>query len=123
LDGDISLKIEIVATYLRISNEPTVVTNTTSSSPTLAVLEAVAEAERVDPLDLPPLYDAVDTDALESVFEPTPDGGVRIGRIEFPYHGYRIGIEWSADGTLAVEADHRTATGQGGRAVAETSLD
>ena len=32
------------------------------------VIEAVADAKGVDPLDLPPLYDSVDPDALDSLF-------------------------------------------------------
>ena len=33
-----------------------------------AVVDAVADAKGVDPLDLDPLYDTVDPDALDSIF-------------------------------------------------------
>lgn len=33
-----------------------------------AVVEAVADAKGVDPLDLDPLYDTIDPDALDSIF-------------------------------------------------------
>ncbi len=36
--------------------------------PTTAIIDAVAEAAGVDPLDLPPLFDLVDADALDQLF-------------------------------------------------------
>lgn len=59
-----------------------------------AVVEAVAEAEGVDPTELTPLYAAIDPDALESLFEPSlpsTDGRV-VGEIRFPYHGYEVRV-------------------------------
>lgn len=37
-------------------------------SPTKVVVEALAEAAETDPIDLPPLYEFVDTDALDQLF-------------------------------------------------------
>lgn len=37
-------------------------------SPSVAIVNAVAKAAGVDPLDLPPLYESVDTDALDNLF-------------------------------------------------------
>lgn len=96
---------------------------TNSSSPTLAVLEAVADAEDTDPLNLPPLYDAVDTDALEALFEPLPHGGTRTGRIEFTYHGYDVSVACAADGSVTVEAHHRSGRARSGQAEAQLSFD
>lgn len=98
-------------------------TTRTSPSATVAVLEAVADAENADPLDLPPLYLSVETDALESIFQPTPDGNTRAGRVEFTYHDYRVTVDCDADGTATVEAVHRSAEHRSGRAQAEISLD
>lgn len=98
-------------------------TTRTSPSATVAVLEAVADAENADALDLPPLYRAVETDALEAIFQPTPDGGTRSGRVEFTYHGYLVTVDCGADGTATVEAEHRSAEQRSGRATVELSLD
>lgn len=38
-------------------------------SPAEVIVEALASAADVDPLDLPPLYDFVDADALNALFE------------------------------------------------------
>lgn len=35
-----------------------------------AVVDALSQAEGVDPTELPPLYDVVDTDALNRLFDP-----------------------------------------------------
>lgn len=43
--------------------------STDAETPVLTIVEKVAEREGVDPVDLgPPLYDAIDTDALNRVF-------------------------------------------------------
>lgn len=64
------------------------------------VVEAVARAEGVDPLDLPvPLYDAIDPDALDALFQ-SGDAGVD-GYIEFVYYGYEVTV--TADGGVAVD--------------------
>lgn len=43
-------------------------------APSVAVVEAVAEATDVDPVNLPPLHDAIDTDALDTLFTDRADG-------------------------------------------------
>lgn len=55
-----------------------------------AVVETVASAEGVDPLDLEvPLYDAVDPDALDALFQ----SGIAVdGRVEFEYYGYDVTV-------------------------------
>lgn len=37
-------------------------------SPTEVIIEALAEAAEIDPMDLPPLYEFVDPDALDQLF-------------------------------------------------------
>ena len=55
------------------------------------VVEAVADAEDADPLDLKvPLYEAVDPDALDSLFRASDDGVE--GVIEFTYYGYQVRV-------------------------------
>lgn len=64
-----------------------------------AIVEAVADAEDVDPTELEiPLYAAVDPDALDALFRPGNHGVVRM---QFSYHGYRITVH--GDGQLHLE--------------------
>lgn len=67
------------------------------------ILEAVADQRGVDPLELQPLYEVVDPEALEAVFSSTVVGGNRGGRIEFTYAGCRITITAGADRAITVE--------------------
>lgn len=80
---------------------------TTTESPTglsEAVVEAVASAEGCDPVDLPVLYERIDPDALDKLFD-TPgrsDGrSSRPAHVRFTYHGYEVHAH--ADGRVSVE--------------------
>lgn len=56
-----------------------------------AVVDAVARREKVEPENLePPLYEAVDPDALDSLFE---DNHTSRGTISFMYKGYRVVVD------------------------------
>lgn len=65
------------------------------------IVTTVAEVTRTDPLQLPPLFDAVDPDALESLFAPTTTG-TRLGTIEFPYAGRTVTVEFDDGATITV---------------------
>jgi hypothetical protein len=52
-----------------------------------AVLTAVADRAGTEPAELPPLYDAVDVDALDALF-----GGGKPGRVSFGYAGYEVTV-------------------------------
>lgn len=67
----------------------------------LAVALVVADAEGVSPLELPPLYETIDPDALGAIFrhDTRPDVAVT-----FPYAGYTVVVRgddrislWRAD--------------------------
>lgn len=61
----------------------------------VVVVKAVADAERIDPLDLPaPLGDAVDPDALDVLFQ---NGS---GRVSFDYCGNEVTVD--AEGSVNV---------------------
>jgi hypothetical protein len=65
-----------------------------------AVVEAVAEAEGVSPMELqPPLHYSVDVDALDELFRPEKNatGGNLI--ISFVYAGYEVTVR---DGEIVV---------------------
>lgn len=54
------------------------------------VLQAVAEQEDVDPIDLPTLHDIIDPDALDALFCGRPTGQTEM--ISFSFAGYRITV-------------------------------
>ncbi|RQG98677.1 HalOD1 output domain-containing protein [Natrarchaeobius oligotrophus] len=58
-------------------------------TPVHAVIEAVAETTDSDPLDLPPLYEAVDPDALNTLFDG-PETGVWL---RFRYAGFGVAVD------------------------------
>lgn len=67
----------------------------TDGPPSHAVVRAVADADGVDPTDLPPLYAAVDPDALDAMFR-----GRTAGSVTFEYTGYTVTVDASADVTV-----------------------
>lgn len=68
---------------------------------THAVVETVAEAENVDPLDLDPLYGVIDPDALEELFTATAGSPRSSGKITFEYHGHTVVVSNDGSVTLA----------------------
>lgn len=66
-----------------------------------AVVRAVAEVAGVDATELPPLYTAIEPDALDAIFMPTPEGDPRQGTVIFRYADHRV--EVTAEGDIAVE--------------------
>ncbi|WP_254530451.1 HalOD1 output domain-containing protein [Natrinema gelatinilyticum] len=59
------------------------------------VIETVAEREGVAPTNLPPLYEVIEPEALDSIFTAGR------GHLVFPYYGYKITV--SGDGRLEVD--------------------
>lgn len=63
---------------------------------TTAVLEAVATCTRQDMLDLDPLDEVIDADALNDLLRPRADGTPRTNvSVEFSYQGYLVSVEGS----------------------------
>lgn len=65
------------------------------------VVSAVATTSGTDPMDLEPLYDAIDPDSLDALYER--DGHGRAGspeRVEFTYSGCEIAV--TGDGSVTV---------------------
>lgn len=58
-------------------------------------MQAVADADGVAPDDLPPLYAAVDPDALDAMFRGRPDGS-----ITFEYCGYTVTVHGNSEVTV-----------------------
>lgn len=74
-----------------------------TDTPTVTIVEAVAEANGVDPLELDVrLHDVVDTDALARLFEPrrTTVGSLPV-EVTFSMAGCDVSV--SSDGMVTVE--------------------
>lgn len=72
---------------------------------TQRILEAVSEETATPVLDLPPLYHAIDPDALEAVLRrPDSDIAPAQRRVQFSYAGYRITVDGSGEVSLSLEA-------------------
>lgn len=67
-------------------------------SPSTAVLELVASISDEDPVDLEPLYDYVDPDALDALFDPDRGGPASSVTFEFDVDTVTV----HGDGTVAV---------------------
>ena len=59
------------------------------------IVEAVAAHADADPLELPPLYDAIDTDAVGALFQEGSEG-----RVQFRYAGRAVTVH--SEGTVEV---------------------
>ncbi|QCS41403.1 HalOD1 output domain-containing protein [Natrinema versiforme] len=68
------------------------------------VVEAVAEREGIDPLELsPPLHDAIDPTALDDLFESNRSRQRDAGSVSFTYCGYSVRVE--SDGRVDLETE------------------
>lgn len=64
------------------------------------VIETIAEECGTDPIDLPPLYDVVDPDALDTLFRD-PD---ITGSVSFTYVDHRVSVD--PRGEVTIEGSH-----------------
>ena len=70
------------------------------SPPSHKVIAEIARRTDVAPTELPPLHDVINPDALDTLFQPTPNAGRMDGTISFEYSGYEITVH--ADGFVDV---------------------
>lgn len=69
-----------------------------------AVIEAVATRAGVDETELPPLYDAVDPDALDNLVARWAGGSPQsAGHVRFQYYGYTVLVHF--DDRLVIEIE------------------
>lgn len=72
------------------------------------VVEQVAEATDSDPMELEPLYERIDPDALDDLFsDPHPMDNRRVGHVSFTMAGCEV-VVW-ADDTVDVITDEEGA--------------
>lgn len=68
--------------------------------PAAAVIEAIAEAAGVDPMQLPPLFEIIDPDALNGLFKHDGDGHDAEAIVSFTYDTWNVFVR--ADGRIRV---------------------
>lgn len=69
-----------------------------------AIVQAVADAEDIHPLEIePPLCKVIDPDALDALFE----GGGSASEVELIYDGYQITVRGSSDVTAVPVGESR----------------
>lgn len=64
------------------------------------VVLSVAAAKGVDPLELDPLFDVIDPEALDALYERDADRTGSPRRVEFTYEGHRVAV--GEDGSVTV---------------------
>jgi hypothetical protein len=68
------------------------------------VIRAVAEAEGINPrVVTPPLYEVVDPEALDRIFQPSTGSGPTNGNLTFSYSGHQITV--GENGEVMVYSD------------------
>lgn len=65
----------------------------TEKTPVYAVISAVEDVTGSDVLELPPLHEALDPDALNGLFTSCPNPG----QVRFQYAGYEVAVHASGD--------------------------
>ncbi|WP_276254572.1 HalOD1 output domain-containing protein [Halomontanus rarus] len=70
------------------------------NTPVYAVVTAVAAAHDSDPVELPPLADSINPDALNDLF--LARGETTVGQLDFHYLGYRVVVH--GDGAVRVHS-------------------
>lgn len=61
-------------------------------SPSHEIVDAVSSAEGVGPTDLPPLFEAIDPEALDALFRSDADV-----EVTFDYQGYEVTVRDGAN--------------------------
>ncbi|MXV62953.1 hypothetical protein GS429_12915 [Natronorubrum sp. JWXQ-INN-674] len=69
-----------------------------NDSLSLSVIEALADELEADPVDLEPLYHAVDPEALDQLFQR---GSTGEARVTFTYEAHEVEVR--SDGTVLID--------------------
>ena len=69
------------------------------------IVTGVAALEGTDPVELPPLFNAIDPDALAAVFATTQSGRRRSGSVEFMYVDHLVHVSFDEAGETVVTID------------------
>ncbi|WP_440766047.1 HalOD1 output domain-containing protein [Natronorubrum sp. DTA7] len=75
------------------------------NSPSIAVVSAVAAVSGIDPLDMEPLYSAIDPDAFDELVTRTEHAGDEL-QITFEFHDCEVAV--NSTGSLKVQLPQST---------------
>jgi hypothetical protein len=64
---------------------------------TATIVATVAELSGIDPTEVDRLYDRIDPDSLETLFEPAGDAGRTTGRVSFRLEACTITVHATGD--------------------------
>lgn len=64
----------------------------TAIPPSIRIVEQVADVKGVSINELAPLYETVDTDALDLLFRVESDRETEVGHVQLLYEGYTITV-------------------------------
>ena len=74
----------------------------TDSAASLSIIERIATLEETDPITLPPLYDAIDPEALDSVVDSSTASDSRSpATVRFSYCGYDVLVRRDGEITIS----------------------
>lgn len=59
----------------------------------IAVIDAISAISGTDPTELPPLYERVDPDALNALFDSRNGHGDSDLQVEFSYNGFEVTVQ------------------------------
>ncbi len=77
-----------------------------AGTPSARVIEAVAQKEGVSAIELvPPLYDAVDPDALDALVQSDADPNASRVEIEFTYRNYLVRVRNTPEVTVSIREE------------------
>ena len=80
-----------------------------SDQPSSAIVIAISEVTGTDPIDLEPLYNVVNPDSLNSLFDSTAPSRLD-GSVSFEYCGYQVTIKADGRGFISELDDSDTAS-------------
>ncbi|NGM68833.1 hypothetical protein G6M89_07385 [Natronolimnobius sp. AArcel1] len=69
-------------------------------SPSLRIVDALADATDTDPLELDPLYNVIDPEALDQIVNSDCDQIDQLS-VQFVYNGHNVQVQ--GDGSIAVD--------------------
>lgn len=70
--------------------------------PSERIVDAIAEAEDVSPIDLPPLYHTINPEAIDDAFCSLSSG---YAHFVFEHCGYSVTVTADQNGDLSIEID------------------
>ncbi|WP_225336030.1 HalOD1 output domain-containing protein [Halomicrobium urmianum] len=74
--------------------------------PSVRVVQAVAESTGISPNELPPLYENIDPETLDTLLMRSSN----LERIKFDYQGYSITVGAADEGTFTVDLQKKKET-------------